>query len=324
MSAIIHEVGWRYALYCLFVCGVSLLSLMTLFRQTLTERQSQIKADLSRAIRADRDEDDPADVLNRTPSQPNTLLPRYLLMAAHLLVIFGSLYFGLPAMKSALYTHQANSSYIEHDYETAVKRYDNALVASPYANFLLARYQDSLAQRDQKGGQLGDLRRMVNLHPGDEGNHNDLGNALMQRGDMANAIKEYQQAVQLKPDNAIVHNNLGNALQAAHRYPESIAELRRAMQLDPGQIPTYYNLANTLMANGQTDEAIKYYRTAIEKNPKMAPAYYNLAQALAKLGKRDEAMTTMDTFLQIAPKMPEFAPAVVKAKKQLSDWRKAP
>ncbi len=323
MSSIIHEVGWRNATYCLFVAGVSLFSLISLIRQTLQERDIQITKELGRTMHGDPDEADPVNVLRASPSRHNSLRSRSLLMTTHLVIFIGGLAFGIPALKSALYTHRGNAAMAEHNYDDAAKAYDSALTTSPYAGSLYLKFQDALAQRDEKGGGLGDMRRMANLHPGDEGNHNNLGNALMQRGDMADAIKEYQQAVALKPDDPIVHNNLGNALQAAHRYKESIAELRKALQLDPNQVPTYYNLANTLTEDNQNEEAVKAYRSAIEKNAKMTPAYYNLAQALAKLGKRDEAITAMDTFLQLASKQPEFADAVTKAKQQLNDWHTA-
>lgn len=321
MNAILHEVGWRSACYCFFVGGVSLFSLLTLIRQTLQERRSQIQDALNRALRAEQEDSDPTDAWNMPANRPHSLLPRYVLIGAHSLVILGSLYLGLPAMLSALHTHQGNNLYAEHDYDNAVKRYESALAASPHANFLMMQYQASLAQREAMGGELGNMRRLTGLHPEDEGAHNDLGNQLMQHGDVENAIKEYQQAVALKPDNAAVHNNLGNALKAAHRYPEAIKELQKAIQLDPNQVPTYYNLANTLMENGRIEEAIKCYHTTIEKNPKLAPAYYNLAQALAKQGKRREAIAAMDTFLQLAPGQPQLIGAIDKAKRQLADWR---
>jgi len=320
----LHEIGWRSVIYCVFVGAVSLFSMLILIRQTAQERQAQITAELSQAMRADLEEDDPADVLHKVPFRPSSLLPRYLLIAAHAMVIVGSVLIGLPSMKSASYTHQGNLAYDAHDYETSVQRYYSALEATPYANLLMTRYQASLAQSEAKGGELGNLRRLVNLHPGDAGNHNDLGNQLIQHGEIENAIKEYKLAQTLNPSNAIVHNNLGNALRAAHRYPESIVELRKALQLDPNQTPTYYNLANALMANRQVDEAIKYYNAALKRDPKLAPAYYYLAQAFAQQGKRDLAMVTMDSFLQVAPSQPEFADTVVKAKAQLADWRKIP
>ena len=323
MNFMLHEIGWRSVIYCFFVGAVSLFSMIALLRQTEKERLSRIEAELNQAMRAEQvDENDPADVMHKTRTQPSSLLPRYLLIVAHALVIVGSLYIGLPSLKSASYTHQGNMADDVHDYETAVKRYASALEANPYANRLMIQYQKSLAQSDSKGGELGRMRRLVNLHPGDAGNHNDLGNQLMQRSDMENAIKEYKIAESLNPSDAIAHNNLGNALQAAHRYPESIIEFRKALQLDPNQTPTYYNLANTLMADKQVDEAIKYYNVALKRDPKLAPAYYNLAQALAQMGKRNEAMTAMDSFLQIAPRQPEFADAVVKARAQITDWRK--
>jgi len=325
MNFMLHEIGWRTAIYCFFVGAVSLFSMVILIRQTAQERQAQITAELSQAMRADlEEEEDPADVLHTGSFRPNSLLPRYLLIVAHAIVIVGSLFIGLPSMKSASYAHQGNLAFDAHDYETSVKRYSSALEASPYANLLMTRYQVSLAQSDANGGELGNLRRLVNLHPGDEGNHNDLGNQLIQRGDRENAIKEYKLAATLNPSNAIVHNNLGNALQAAHRYPESIVELRKALQLNPDQTPTYYNLANTLMANNQVDEAIKFYNLALKRDPKLAPAYYNLAQALERQGKRIEAITSLDSFLQVAPRQPAFADSVLKAKAQLADWRKMP
>lgn len=324
MVSLIHEVGWRSALFFLFTAGVSFYSLVALVRQTARERQNRIATELGQALRADQDDMDPVNVLLATPSGRGSALARTFLISAYAVMFLGSLWFGLPAMKSALYAHRANAAFAEHNYEDAIKLYDSALIASPYANFLHAQYQTAFAQNDGKGGELGEKRRMVTLHPGDEGFHNDLGNALMQRGEMANAIKEYKLAVALKPDDPIVHNNLGNALQTARRFPEAIAELRKALELDPNQVPTYYNLANTLMANDQVDEAIKFYHSAIDRNPKLAPAYYNLAQGLAKQGKRNEAMTAMDTFLQLAPKQPEFAAVIVKAKQQIADWRKTP
>ena len=326
MFSIIHEIGWRSAFYCLFAGGVSLISLIALLRQTSTERQNRIKAELNHALRADGGDPvdtDPVNALNLPMRRRRSLLSRYLMMAGHTLVLLGSLYFGRSAAISALYAHQANAAYAAHDYGGAAKRYEFALTANPYANFLTTQYQDSVAQNDAKGGELGERRRMVNLHPGDEGNHNDLANVLMQRGDIDHAIKEYQQAVALKPDNPIVHNNLGNALTAAHRYPEAIVELHKALQINPNQAATYYNLANTLTANNQPDEAIKYFHSALEKNPKLAPAYFNLAQVLKKQGKREEAIAAMDMFLQIAPKMPEFAGPVEKARAQIDVWRKA-
>jgi tetratricopeptide (TPR) repeat protein len=326
MFSILHEIGWRSAVYCLLAGGVSLFSLVTLVRQTVKERRIHIQADLSHAIRAeyaDQDDTDPVNVLHLPPARPHSLLWRYLLMAAHALVLIGSLYLGLPAMKSALYTHQAQVAFSQHDYEGAVKRYESALAASPYADHLMTQYQDSLAQRDAKGGEIGDMRRLVSLHPGSAGDHNDLGNVLMKRGEIDNAIKEYRQAIALKPDDPIVHNNLGNALTAARNYPEAIAELQEAIHIDPDQAATYYNLANTFIANNRTTEAIKYFHRAIERNPKLAAAYFNLAQVLAKQGKREEAIVAMDTFLQIAPTMPEFAGSVGKAKQQLDSWRNA-
>ena len=313
----------RTALYFVLVAGVSLVSLLALIRQMLQERDRQIKSEFSRTTGVDRDSADPADVLIKAPSRHGSLLPRYLMIAAHTVVFLASLALGIPTFKSVLYARQGNSAFTEHNYDAAVKAYDSALSSSPYAGYLHARFQDSLAQRDANTGGLGDLRRMVGLHPGDEGAHNNLGNALMEKGDLSNAILEYQQAVALKPDNAIFHNNLGNALQVARRYKDSIAELRQAIKLNPNQLPTYYNLANTLMTDNQTDEAITAYHNAIDKNPELIPAYYNLAQALAKKGRRSDAVAALDTFLQLAPQHAEFANAVAKAKAQLADWRKA-
>jgi Flp pilus assembly protein TadD len=320
MVAIIHEVGWRIAVFCLFVGSLSLYSLLTLLPQTAQERDKRIRAERNSGMGSEDEGVDPVYKLGAR-SDRSSLLPRYLLMAMHALIVVSSLSVGLPTVKSALSAHRAEVAFAKHNYEDAANLYKSALAGNAYASYLNAQYQEALAQRNANGGGFGDKLRMAKLHPENEAGHNDLGNALIQRGDPANAIKEYKLAVSLQPDDPMVHNNLGNALQAARRYPESIVEFRRALELDPGQIPTYYNLANTLMANNQIDEAVKYYHRAIEKNPKLAPAYYNLAQALDKQGKRAEAITALGTFLQLGAKQHEFADVVDKAIKQITEWR---
>lgn len=328
MNSIIHEVAWRSAIYCLFAGAVSFFSMLAIIRQIAQERQSRIKAEFTQYLRAERgdeEDDDPVDTLQAPRSKPKRQFFRYLLIPAHALVVVGSLWIGLPALTSAKYIHQGDAAYAAHDYEGAVKKYNIAMEANPTAAWLNTQSQNAIAQYDAGAdGDLGTMRRMVTLHPGDDRNHNDLGNALMRRNDMAGALKEYRKAVELNPQSAISHNNLGNAYMAAHQNKEAIVEFRKAIELDPDQVPTYYNLANTLVAEQQLDEAIKDYRIAVRKNPKLSPAYYNLAQALGMQGKREEAARVMDSFIQVAPKQPEFAESVGKAKQQIAEWRNMP
>jgi tetratricopeptide (TPR) repeat protein len=321
MNSIIHETGWRIALYCLFVGAVSLFSMLALIGRIQQERRIRIQAEVNDAMRIERGETISDEQLAAAYPSRRTVRGRALFLAAHTLVIAGSLTFALPALKAARYTHLGNEAFVEHNYDEAVKAYDIALATDPQAGFLNAQFQTAIAQRDDKGGEVGELRRLMSLHPGDAALHNRLGAALMQKGDGAHGIQEFQRAVALKPENSFFHNNLGNALRDAHRYTEAIATLRKALQLNPDQAPTYYNLANTLLSNRQTDEAVKYYRIAIEKDPRLAPAYYDLAQALETQGKRAEAIATMETFLRMAARQPEMADAMEKANAHLARWR---
>ena len=82
------------------------------------------------------------------------------MISAHSLVFIASLYFLVPALKSARYTHLGNVAFAEHNYEGAVKSYEIALSSNGYAAFLHQQMLDSLAQRDDKSGELGLMRRM--------------------------------------------------------------------------------------------------------------------------------------------------------------------
>ncbi len=332
MFPVVHEAGWRIVLFYLLTAIVSLGSLISLLKQGQQSRHRRLQNEITRQLEEERGTeslnmlpgDDPVDILNPLASRFKAQMPRYLMMSAHSLVFIVSLLFLVPALKSARYTHLGNNAYSEHNYEGAVKAYEVAISSNGCTAFLHKQMLDSLAQRDDKSGDLGEMRRMVGLHPGNQAGHNDLGNALMQKGDTSTAIGEYRQAVVLNPNDPIAHNNLGNALKTANQFVEAIAEFHRALELAPNQIPTYYNLANALQSSNQIEEAIKYYRIAIDKNPKLAPVYYNLAEALKKQGKRDEAIATMDTFIQLASPQPAFGAVVALAQKKLADWRKAP
>ncbi len=325
MFSPIHEAAWRIVFYCLLAAISSLLSLGYLLRQSEAERNARLQEAITSTLTEHSEEletDDPVDILMPQESPFRRVWFRSLLIVTHCLVFLGSVYFMVPALKSAFYIHRGNRAYAEHNYDEAVKSYESALAANPSAEFLHMQMQTSLAQRDDKGGELGQMRHMVDLHPGNQGGHNDLGNALMQKGDIPNAILEYEQAIALKPNDPIAHNNMGNALKTAGRLPESIAEFRKALALDPTQTPSYYNLANALLENNQIKEAIKYFHLALDRDPKLAPIYYNLAHALDKQGKKAEAIAAMQQFIQLAKVQPEFGPVLERAQKQIADWKK--
>lgn len=327
MNTLIHEPAWRIALFCLFAGAVSFFALVSQIRQISAERQHRIKEQLALLRRADQaasEEDDASTETLSVPTPPTPrMLPRMALIGFHLLVCFGSLAFGLPALTFARYIHLGNAAYAAHDYEGAVAKYNIALETNSAVGALNAQVQYAVAQRDA-GGEVGDMRRLVNLHPGNGGNHNDLGNALLNRGDIPGAIQEFQKALELVPQDAAILNNLGNAYAAAHRYPEAIVQFQKALQIAPNQEQSLFNLGNAMVATKQLDQAVRYYRLALEHDARLAPAYFNMADALAMQGKRADAVVALDNFIQVAANQPAYAVSISNARQQLAKWRSAP
>ena len=123
--------------------------------------------------------------------------------------------------------------------------------------------------------------------------------ALFQQRDLAAAIKKLQSAIELDPGNNDAHYNLGEIYFQDGRVADGIAATRRAIELDDSDAMAHVNLGTGLIEQGKTDEALVEYDRAIVLDPNNALARFNRGLTLLKAMRIDEAREEWQRFLKL-------------------------
>ena len=112
------------------------------------------------------------------------------------------------------------------------------------------------------------------------------GNQAYQKGNFSDSQVAYSKALELKPGDQTAHFNLGDALYRQERYQEAGQEYIQAARIaeDPiEQAQAFHNLGNTFMAQQNYKQSVDAYKEALRRNPRDNDTRYNLAYALQKL-----------------------------------------
>ncbi|CAA7620901.1 Type 11 methyltransferase [Candidatus Terasakiella magnetica] len=147
-------------------------------------------------------------------------------------------------------------------------------------------------------------QRTVQVKPGFEDAHLNLGLALYTLGRLDEAAVSYRHALDINPDNPGANSNLGIILRDLGRLEEAETHCRRALEVSPDMAQAHYNLGVVLAGLSRLPEAAASYRRAVDIMPDFAQAHNNLGSALHDLGKLEEAASTYRRVLDI---MPNFA-----------------
>jgi tetratricopeptide (TPR) repeat protein len=175
-------------------------------------------------------------------------------------------------------------------------------------------------------GSEKELRRALELDPGNLDAHINYGQVLMFVGRHDEAIREGQTAVHLDPLSASSHAAVGWFLFKARRFDDALRHLRRAMELEPRSVVANARLGIVYTETGRYDEAIATF----ERHGELAPgagdliqagiarvyalmgrtrearkmisglkaSSFNIAAAYAALGDKDEAFNILDKAIE--------------------------
>ena len=215
-------------------------------------------------------------------------------------------------------------------------------------------------RRRQLGEAGAELRRAVELAPGDMAAHYNLGRVLEMAGNsqegraelakareqnvkaqnailaksmnnsatrllqerrFSDAAASLLEAKRLNPDDSTVRYNLGVALIGSGKLDEGIAELREALRMNPDQPDAYYYLGSAWLAKGQPADAVRALGEAIRLNPDDARAHNARAVGLADLGRLAEAREEADSALSLARGEPLFQKNADCLKRKLAGCR---
>jgi tetratricopeptide (TPR) repeat protein len=138
-----------------------------------------------------------------------------------------------------------------------------------------------------------DLRRAVDLDPGNVDAHYYYAKVLQSVARFPEAIHHMQRARDLDPLSSSVASFLGRTLYRAGKYEEAIPHLKRAIELEPRNTTAYSRLMETYEEMARYDEALAYNEAAYERTGSLHHIA-SIARLQARMGRLNEARRTLE------------------------------
>lgn len=111
--------------------------------------------------------------------------------------------------------------------------------------------------------------------------------------DFSGALGELKRALDLNPGNVLAHTLYGHYLSWVGRHDEAIAQLTLARDLDPFSLVTKHFLGHSLLLAGRYDQALEQALSLIELDPANAQAFYVAGRAYLHQRKYEEAIAAV-------------------------------
>jgi TolB-like protein/Tfp pilus assembly protein PilF/tRNA A-37 threonylcarbamoyl transferase component Bud32 len=201
----------------------------------------------------------------------------------------------------------------------AIEADDSLAEAHASLGFIMSYYD-----RDGEGAER-ELRRAIELKPGNPVAHRWYAFNLSAMGRHEEALAEIRKAQELSPRSPVIATGVANVLFFAQRFDEAIEQCRRALELDPGSLSTHIVLrwsyerkgmcqealavneqerafagdtpttrakhAHVLAACGRAADAREILHDLIERREEQWVTAYEIAVVYTILGERDEALS---------------------------------
>ena len=144
-----------------------------------------------------------------------------------------------------------------------------------------------------------ELRRAIELEPGNMAVRKYLAAILLNEGDANGAIEQYRAI-----PGADVRLPLGRAYLQAGHPDQAIEQIRKYVTAKPGDSEARYYLGVALGQEGQLDAALAEFRRAIALQPGFGPAHQELGVALRRAGNDAGALVEFRAAARLMPHNP--------------------
>ena len=214
----------------------------------------------------------------------------------------------------------------------AVREFKSAIAEDDA--YVMAHYNLAKVYQDMKNWEqaAAELRRCMEIEPGNPTYHYDLGVALQETGRPERAGAEYARALELDPKLYRVHYRMGTLHERGGRPREADSSYRRSIEINPRFTKAIVGLGNLYLDNGyanlaaqvfqagvtvddgdaeahnglgkayhelgDTTRAIPEFKKAVEIDGELLSAVYNLGMAFAALDQREAARRWLERFVQ--------------------------
>lgn len=220
----------------------------------------------------------------------------------------------LKILKAKVAEHPDNVEYLKnvgrfyqnklHDYETALKYYDQAIAmdpnyAIPYNNKALIL--DTYRKYDEA---IDNFNKAIENDPQYANAYRNRGNAYMDMRQYEDAVDSLKRAIELNDRDYAYHSSLGRAYDKLGQKRKAIESYNDALHLNPKHVRTLTYRAN-VYAKSTTDydKAEADYERAIELKYYDAYALMNYGYFLYdKRDEQDEALEMLSNAIKYKPK----------------------
>lgn len=156
------------------------------------------------------------------------------------------------------------------------------------------------------------LKKAIELSPGNAFSRLNLGTALYMQGDADGALEQYREAVRLSPGLARAHFAMGVLLESRGQDAEAITAFNSAIASDPAYVEPRFSLANALRRDGRVQESLSQYTEVLRLDPAVSQASFGYAMGLVRLGRYQEARSRLESAMKTFPDQPGFAHALAR------------
>jgi len=148
------------------------------------------------------------------------------------------------------------------------------------------------------------LRRYLEINPGNETAHLQLGRVLALRNDAAGARAEYEAALRLAPNDLEAQRELAGLDLAAGRYREAAQRYQALVNRRATDPELHYALASALMHARDFPAAQQALLETVKLKPDLASAYGDLAVVATENKQYELAIRALDARAKLLPETP--------------------
>ena len=141
---------------------------------------------------------------------------------------------------------------------------------------------------------MGELKRAVDLAPGDPAAHASFARYLATQGDFDAARSEIEKAQRAAPDPVVFATAAAEISYWAHDYDRAIELCNNAIKKHPDQVGPYFILGRTLRAQKRFPEAIVAFQKEAEITDRDSGLLMDLASAYLAAGREKDAQPLVD------------------------------
>lgn len=178
----------------------------------------------------------------------------------------------------------------QQDYAKALKYYSAGLTESPDDAEMWSGRGRVLTHEGQYVRAESDLKKALELSPGNLKAMLDLAALFYYKKDYEEAVKQYSAIIKKHPDSADALFGRGLTLVWLNKRKEAVKDYKKVIALNPRHVMAFKQLAVEYMETGDPRQAMKILDMGLLNESKSEELRFERALANYKLGRKEEAI----------------------------------